>query len=319
MSDVDKDARIREEVERIRAQHPTAQGYRNQLRALLATLFFNYGERPGANRLIALLSQEGRSPSTSTAQDEINKFWEQIRQNAQVRLHRPDLPENLLELFADVAGKVWEASIAHAGQTFESHRLDAGEQVAQARAALAALEQERDAARAAADEAAGALARAESLRSGTAEQLAAERARLQAFQQTVSDLTERLAREQQLRQEESARTQNVIAELRAAVEQAAREQNRLLTIGDDYKQQAARDRDLRERVEAARVALAAENEGLRTTVSGLSRENGILEGQISVLNQQVSQMQNELGSSTSSSSPAGRIRARRTRSPARKR
>lgn len=319
MNDVEKEDRIRADVARIRIEYPAAHGYRDQLRALLTTLFFNYGERPGAGRLVALLSQEGRSPSTSTAQDEINKFWEQLRQNAKVRLHRPDLPDALLELFADVAGQVWHASIGHAGEAFQRQRQNAEEQVAQARASLVGLAQERDAAHTAALDAQAAAERAEAQRNAAAEQLAAERARLHAVQQTVSDLTERLATEQRLRREESARTQQVMAELRATVEQATREQNRLLTVGDDFKQQAARDRELRDRAEAARDALAAEQARLRAAMTDLSRENGLLEGQVSVMNQQISQLQHELGQSSSPSPATARTRVRRLRSQPRKR
>jgi DNA repair exonuclease SbcCD ATPase subunit len=284
------DAEIAQEVARIRQEHPYQGHYREQMAALLNVMFFKFGEKPGANRLAALLAENGRSPSTSTAQDEINKFWNRIREQAAVKIDRPDVPQSLLDMFSEMAGKVWTSSMAEAATNFDAQRQELEAQLRVALGEAAALREQLSSARSATEEA---------LRTGQAvmEQhdalivkFAKEVASREAAEGRVAKLEGQLDAVRQEQAAESQRTQATLQEMRTALEQAAAEQRRLLVIGDDFKQQAARDRALRTKSEEAQAQLLAELTRLREQVTQLSGEKGVLEGRLSAQDQQLEQL-----------------------------
>lgn len=284
---VGRDAEIAQEVARIRQEYPYQGNYREQMAALMGVMFFKFGERVGANRLAALLAENGRSPSTSTAQDEINKFWTKVRENSAIKLNRPDLPPFLLDLFSTMAGAVWENSMSQAGAMFEAHRQEVEAHLTVARKETAKALEQLGLARAGAEDALNQVQVAKEVGQGLARQLAAEVAKRTAAESTVVELSERLAVEQKSREDETERLHLALADLKSGLARATDEQRRLMTIGDEFKQQAARDRALRVRSEKALACALAETARLQEQVTLISGERGKLEGLMAGLEQQV--------------------------------
>ena len=268
------------EIIRIKREYPFKGDYREQLAALLAILFFKFGERVGAGRLAALLAENGKSPSTSTAQSEINKFWDKVRQHASVKIERPDVPEFLLELFGQMAAKTWGNCMTAANSAFIDLRDEQSRQVevalSSARAIQALLEEAQGAAQQARLEAAQANERREVVTS----QLAVESALKNEADSLLRAMAERLEREQQLRTEESTRMTSTLQELRETLNLSTIEQRRLLVVSDDFKQQAARDRAQRLKSEETIAILTQAEESSRQRVASLVLEKGLLEGRL---------------------------------------
>ena len=276
--DLDLEDRIRAEVERIREEHPFRGDYREQLRSLIETLFFKFGERAGATRLVALLGEDGRSPSTSTAQDEINQFWKRLQATAKVRIERPDLPEFLLDIFGQAAATVWENALAQADAALAAFRAEAEALVDAAEARAAEAARRADAAEESARKAGDRAAAADALREEIAVQLAGEQAARQAAQRELEQLRVESEERERKRGEEVAELQRTIQELRSASDRIEREQRRLLVVTDDYKTAAARDRDARKEAEDNNRALTIAMQSMQGNINRLSNERGILEG-----------------------------------------
>lgn len=138
--EVTSEARVRDEVDRIKKAWPAENGnYRKQLRALVSFLFFECNERPTAGRLVSLLAEPGRSPSTSTAQDECHKFWSELREKSRVQLHSPDVPAELLAQFAQLASDLWDMARSHADRLTATIREDARAEEKRLQAELVSL------------------------------------------------------------------------------------------------------------------------------------------------------------------------------------
>jgi hypothetical protein len=289
----ERDTELAREIAKIRQNHPYHGNYREQMAALLAVMFFKFGERVGANRLAALLAENGRSPSTSTAQDEINKFWERMRQQAAVRITRADVPPFLLELFSDMAGKTWQHSMEQAEALFTTHRQEVRAEVMVALSTAEQLREQLAVSRAGAEQALRSLEMAKETREALTRQLAGETARRQAAEADKLALGERLTAAEQARQVEATQLQQALHELRASLTQAAAEQRRLMAIGDDFKQQAARDRAQRLRAEEVQAQQALELGALQQQFTVLSGENGMLAGRLLVKDEQLEQVRRE--------------------------
>lgn len=276
--DLDLEDRIRAEVERIREEHPYRGDYRKQLRALIETLFFKFGERAGATRLVSLLAEDGRSPSTSTAQDEINQFWKRLQDTAKVRIERPDLPEFLLEVFGQAAATVWENALAQADAALAAFRAEAEASISAAETRAAEADRRATAAEAAARQAAERASAADAQREELAVQLAGEQAARHAAEQSLAQLRAESEERERKRAEEAADLQRTIEELRAASDRVEREQRRLLVVTDDYKTAAARDREARKEADENNRALNIAMQSMQGNINRLSNERGILEG-----------------------------------------
>jgi hypothetical protein len=297
-SGADGDA-LAAEVERIKRDVPFNGSYREQIAALLASLFFKFGERPGANRVSALLAENGRSPSTTTAQDEINKFWDTVRKNATITIDRPDVPASLLTLLSDFAGQAWQQCMAEAQARFDAHRQEATAEVLAARATAEQAQGHVTQARVAAAQTLRDLQVANESREGLSRQVAREVSKGEELRKQIEELTGRLAQEKAERARESKQTQDALAALKEAQDVAVDEQRRLMTIGDEFKQQAARERAARTKLEAAQEALTAENAELKKQLALLAHQRGVLEGantsqasQIETLTLQLAQSRN---------------------------
>lgn len=276
--DLDLDDRIRAEVERIREEHAYRGDYRKQLRALIETLFFKFGERAGASRLVSLLAEDGRSPSTSTAQDEINQFWKRLQETAKVRIERPDLPDFLLEVFGQAAATVWENALAQADAALAAFRAEAEASVSAAETRAADADRRANAAETAAQQAADRASAADALREELAVQLAAEQATRHAAEHSLDQMRAESDERERKRTEEAADLQRTIQELQSASDRIEREQRRLLVVADDYKTAAARDREVRKEAEENNRALNITMQSMQGNINRLSSERGILEG-----------------------------------------
>ncbi|WP_157643322.1 DNA-binding protein [Burkholderia ubonensis] len=276
--DLDLEVRIRAEVERIREEHAYCGDYRKQLRALIETLFFKFGERAGATRLVSLLAEDGRSPSTSTAQDEINQFWKRLQETAKVRIERPDLPEFLLEVFGQAAATVWDNALAQADAALAAFRAEAEDSVSAAESRAAEADRRASAAEVAARQTAERASAADAQREELAVQLAAEQAARHAAEQSLSQVRAESEGRERKRAEEAADLRRTIEELRAASDRVEREQRRLLVVADDYKTAAARDREARKEADENNRALNIAMQSMQGNINRLSNERGILEG-----------------------------------------
>jgi hypothetical protein len=285
-----REAEVTAEVARVRQMYPGAGRYRDQMSALLDVLFFKFGERVGANRLVALLATPGQSPSASTAQDEIDRFWGRVRSKFAARFNRPGLPPVLVEMVAEMAERVWEETLAEAEKTFQQQREVATREVDRARLAAADAQEQLALVAAGAEQTVHKLQVANEAREAVGRELAAESARLSAAEATISALTERLVREEQTRVDETIRTQATLDDLKSALDVGVEEQRRLLAIGDDYKQQAARDRSLRVKGDEAQARLTAEVTKLQQQIAQLSSERGVLEGKAAAQERQISSL-----------------------------
>ena len=274
-TDMGLEEQIREEVDRIRREHPYRGDYRDQLRALIQTLFFKFGERAGVARLVTLLGADGRSPSTGTALAEINRFWQTIRDNAAIKLNRPDLPPFLLEIFADAAGKVWENALSQAEAALAEFRNEAERQVQAAEArsvdALGRLEEAR-----AEMESARARATVESeAREALAIELASEQAARVEREKALALLEKQAAESEAKRSGEIAQLHRTIEDLQKSSNRVEAEQRRLLVVIDDYKTAAARDRELRGKAEEDNRTLTITMQQMQGQINRLHREHGI--------------------------------------------
>jgi uncharacterized phage infection (PIP) family protein YhgE len=277
-TDLQLEDQIRQEVDRIRAEFPYRGDYREQLRALLAALFFRFGERAGAQRLVNLLAINGKSPSTSTAQSEINKFWDQIREASQIRIQRADLPPFLLEIFGRAAADVWDNALQAASATFENFRSDADAQIREALASASEQSARADAAHVRAANSEARADSAEALREQMALQLAAAVAAREAAESTLAEIRRESTELERQRSETIAGLQDTVNQMRTASNRLEDEQRRLLVIADDYKTSAARDREsLREERENGRV-LNQTILNLQGSLNRASTERGIFEG-----------------------------------------
>lgn len=274
-TDMALEEQIREEVDRIRREHPYRGDYRDQLRALIQTLFFKFGERAGVARLVTLLGADGRTPSTGTALAEINRFWQTIRDNAAIKLNRPDLPPFLLEIFADAAGKVWENALSQAEDALAEFRNEAERQVQAAEArsvdALGRLEEAR-----AEMESARARATVESeAREALAIELASEQAARVEREKALELLEKRAAESETKHTGEIAQLHRTIEDLQKSSNRVEAEQRRLLVVIDDYKTAAARDRELRDKAEEDNRTLTITMQQMQGQINRLHSEHGI--------------------------------------------
>ncbi|QBY56011.1 DNA-binding protein [Cupriavidus oxalaticus] len=229
-------------VQRIKERFPGRSGYRDQIRELARELFFTFGQRPSAQRVVSLLADNGRSPSMSTAQEEINSFWETLRQTSRIRIQRPDVPEILLDHLSQVASDVWQAAVAQSEATTKEVREQAVRQVMD-------ITEQRDQLQAQSDELAARnatlLEENEQLLKKVAEldqAVVAEKAVRSAAEASAAEWKAEFENTQQLRRQEAELAAQALNGVRQQVEQLMNEQRRLLAVADDFKQAALRDR-----------------------------------------------------------------------------
>lgn len=107
-----------------------------QLTREVATLLFRLGERPTANRVLQLT----RRGSMNTVNDEVNKWWDDVRSRLSSRLINPKVPAALLEKQGELIGAMWDTAIAEAQEELEADRAELEGQVVEANIARAGAE-----------------------------------------------------------------------------------------------------------------------------------------------------------------------------------
>ncbi|MGN5477619.1 hypothetical protein ACTMU2_14020 [Cupriavidus basilensis] len=318
-------------VRRIKERFPGRSGYRDQIRELARELFFTFGQRPSAQRVVSLLADEGRSPSMSTAQEEINSFWETLRQTSRIRIQRPDVPDILLDHFGQVASDAWQAAVAQSEAATKEIREEAFRQVL-------AITEQRDVLQAQCDEMASRnttlLGETEQLLQKVAEldqALVAEKAGRVAAEASAAEWKAEFESTQQLRRQEAELAAQALSGVRQQVEQLTSEQRRLLTVTDDFKQAAFRDRVAREGaeqrltealsrcdallaakdvVEAQQQRLAGQNEQLQLDLALArgDRDSVLQTTAVEIANLKTKSIEVPDGSGTSGEALAARIR-----------
>lgn len=113
---------------------------RELTRAVAGFLFSECGEIPTAN-LIYSLTRQG---SMTTVNNELKRFWADIRGRTGVRITNESVPQAVLELFSEVAGKVWEQASARARDSAEASVALARSAIEAERADLNARDRERE-------------------------------------------------------------------------------------------------------------------------------------------------------------------------------
>lgn len=151
-------------IKRVAELSQRIEGNRELTREV-ANLLFHAGEKPTANRVLQLT----RRGSMVTVNDEMNKWWDELRTKLDVRLVNPNVPAPLLEKQADVVGQMWDLAMAAAQSEMQAYRDEADMKVAAALESQATAEAFASEARAEAD-------KANARREETERSLAAERA-----------------------------------------------------------------------------------------------------------------------------------------------
>lgn len=107
-----------------------------QLTREVATLLFRLGERPTANRVLQLT----RRGSMNTINDEIGKWWDDVRSRLSSRLVNPKVPAALLEKQGELIGSMWDTAIAQAQEELEADRAEMESRAVEANIAREAAE-----------------------------------------------------------------------------------------------------------------------------------------------------------------------------------
>ena len=102
----------------------------------VATLLFRKGERPTAGRVLQLT----RRGSMQTINDEMSKWWNDIRSRLDNRLVNPKVPAALLEKQGELIGDLWDTAISQAREELEVDRAEIEQQIEQANEARVSAE-----------------------------------------------------------------------------------------------------------------------------------------------------------------------------------
>ena len=264
--------------ERIRREHPYRGDYREQLQALIHVLFFKFGERAGAARLVALRGADGRSPSTGTALAEINRFWQTIRDNAALKLDRPDLPRfcwTFSRTLRARCGKTlshnrrrhWPNFAARPNGRFERPKALQAEALERLREARAEIEISRQPATAESE-----------AREALAIELSSEQAARVEREKSLQQLELLGAEAERRRNEEIGQLHRTIDDLQKASNRIEASNDGCWSLQMTPIRAAARDRELRGEVEDDNRTLTITMQNMQGQINRLHSEHGIFQG-----------------------------------------
>lgn len=131
----------------------------------IATLLWQYGEKPSPQKVLQYAGQG----SMATIHDELNKWWDALRERDMVRINNPTVPQELNDMAGRLLGAMWEECMARANASLEDQRKQATILVSVAEDRAQAAEDEALRQKQAAEE-------ATKLREGAEQALAVERA-----------------------------------------------------------------------------------------------------------------------------------------------
>lgn len=120
-----KDDQIQEEVEALKAR---AQDNRQLFRETAALLFFRHGIMPSTQKILQLVKRG----STTTINDELKRFWEDIRKKTELKLTHPELPEAVTRGFADSLASLWVLAQEQAQASLAAYRQEADRRASEA-------------------------------------------------------------------------------------------------------------------------------------------------------------------------------------------
>jgi Plasmid replication region DNA-binding N-term len=130
------DADLAPEIDRLREQFPrTGDLYRE----VCVLLFFRYGQTPTANRLYQLVRRGSMSAPAAALQE----FWKNLREKSRVTLDRPDLPDEVRDLCADLVSSVWLRALSCAQWQYDAQRAQMRGELEQSRSTIARDEEQR--------------------------------------------------------------------------------------------------------------------------------------------------------------------------------
>lgn len=107
-----------------------------ELTRAVANLLFQEGERPTASRVLQLT----RRGSMVTLNDEMAKWWDELRAKLDVRLVNPNIPAALLEKQGNLLGEIWDMAMSQARAEMQVYREEADQKVANAEAVRSVAE-----------------------------------------------------------------------------------------------------------------------------------------------------------------------------------
>ena len=139
-TNLDADAALSRDIDALRERFTQTQ---ELYREVCALLFFRYGITPTANKLYQLV----RKGSMSAPTEALTKFWADLREKSRTRVEHPDLPDALKEVAGELIATLWTNAQATAQESLMAYRAEADEMAAQAKAAVVAAENDRDAVR----------------------------------------------------------------------------------------------------------------------------------------------------------------------------
>lgn len=264
------------EIDRLREQFPQTQ---ELYREVCALLFFRYGTTPTANKLYQLV----RKGSMSAPAEALSKFWSDLREKSRTRIEHPDLPETIKNATGEFAVALWATAQEQANQSLAAYRQDADAVVADAKAAHAAAESERDMAVAALEKSQAAAVEYQA-KISELEQLAA------ALKATNESLDKQLA---------AAKSENlaIYERLEAARQDFGRQLERLREAASQAEErfQSMEKRSLLEidRERQASTRLQKELDGARTEMNHLGERH---RNEIEAFQAQIGNLRQQLGS-----------------------
>lgn len=242
------EARLAAEIDRLKAEFPKT---RELYREVCALMFFRFGITPTANRLYQLV----RRGSMGTPTAVLGEFWNELREKSRVRIEHADMPEELQGAAGEFVGALWNRASAAAAASLAALRDEVEEARRAAQAMAAALQAD--------------LARTETALEQRTTALLAAQVRIHELEQA-----------QTAAQASTGALEAEVARLQAAEKRAVLEADR---------EHAASTRLQREAETAARRAARAEEsaraeiQSLQTQLGDLRHQSGMLEGHLEAL------------------------------------
>jgi predicted nucleic acid-binding Zn-ribbon protein len=282
--DTSVESRIAADVEALRETAASTQALYKEVCALL---FFRYGITPTTNKLYQLV----RRGSMSVPGEALHAFWKDLREKSRVRIERADLPSALLDSLGELASQWWPQALEAAGQAWEGHRQDLAEQLRAADELAEGLRGKIRELEALVTDAESDVAAANEATSLVTADLAASVEDRQGLQERIRELEGALG--QQTATLASARKEftETLDKLRndheLAVTRLGASEKRALMEIDAERQATVRLRQeltaLQESSGAERAALVKQLGGHQQNEIALSRQVGLLEGQLQEL------------------------------------
>ena len=87
-------------------------------------IFMLLGEHPTQPRVLDFLRQPGKSPSASTVQNGIKRFFNGIRNRMGGSLSHPSIPPEVMVDFSQGVARLWDLAMAGSSKAFEDYRKE---------------------------------------------------------------------------------------------------------------------------------------------------------------------------------------------------